>query len=75
MRTKVKMSGLVMHVTPDGRNYSSGRNKCERNIKRLERLIDEGWEIAGSKKEKEFELFGTFTIEVPIEILIKAGLR
>lgn len=78
MRTRVKMNGLVSHTTPNGKSYSSGRNKCEQNIKKLEKLIDEGWEITGAKKkssENEFKLFGTITLEIPVEILIKAGFR
>ena len=78
MRTRVKMNGLVSHTTPNGKSYSSGRNKCEQNIKKLEKLIDEGWEITGAKKkssEGTFKLFGTITLEVPVEVLIKAGFR
>ena len=80
MRARVKMSGLVVHTTPDGKSYSSGRNRCERKLKRLEKLLEEGYKIANVKKTEtsnssEFKLFGTFTIEVPVEILIKAGFR
>jgi hypothetical protein len=80
MRTRVKMNGLVSHTTPNGKSYSSGRNKCEQNIKKLEKLIDEGWEITGAKKkssEGTFKLFGTLEckFEIPVEILIKAGFR
>ena len=72
------MNGLVSHTTPNGKSYSSGRNKCEQNIKKLQKLIDEGWEITGANKkssEAEFKLFGTITLEIPVEILIKAGFR
>ena len=78
MRTRVKMNGLVSHTTPNGKSYSSGRNKCEQNIKKLQKLIDEGWEITGANKkssEAKFKLFGTITLEIPVEILIKAGFR
>lgn len=78
MRQRVRMNGLVLHTTPNGKSYSSGRNKCEQNIKKLEKLIGEGWEIAGASKkssETEFKLFGTITMEIPVEILIKAGFR
>ena len=76
MRLKVKMSGLVSHTTPNGKSYSSGRNKCEQGVKKLQKLIDEGYELTGvRKKEKEFKLFGTITIDIPIEILIKAGFK
>jgi len=78
MRQRVKMNGLVSHTTPNGKSYSSGRNKCEQNIKKLEKLIGEGWEITGANKkssETEFKLFGTITMEIPVEVLIKAGFR
>ena len=72
------MNGLVSHTTPNGKSYSSGRNKCEQNIKKLEKLIDEGWEITGAKKkssEGAFKLFGEFTVEIPVEILVKARFK
>lgn len=78
MRTRVKMSGLVSHTTPDGKSRTSSENKCRQNIKKLEKLIGEGWEITGANKkssETEFKLFGTITMEIPVEILIKAGFR
>ena len=72
------MNGLVSHTTPSGASYQSGKNKCEQNIKKLEKLIDEGWEITGAKKkssESVFKLFGEFTIEIPVEILVKARFK
>jgi hypothetical protein len=72
------MNGLVSHTTPSGASYQSGKNKCEQNIKKLEKLIDEGWEITGAKKKSSegvFKLFGEFTIEIPVEILIKARFK
>ncbi len=78
MRLKVKMSGLVSHTTPNGKSYSSGRNKCEQGVKKLIGLIDEGYKLTGAKKkepEEGFKLFGEFTIEVPDEILIRAKFK
>jgi hypothetical protein len=78
MRQRTKMNGLVSHTTPSGASYQSGKNKCEQNIKKLQRLIDEGWEITGAKKKSSegvFKLFGEFTIEIPVEILIKARFK
>ena len=78
MRQRTKMNGLVSHTTPSGASYQSGKNKCEQNIKKLERLIDEGWEITGAKKKSSegvFKLFGEFTIEIPVEILVKARFK
>lgn len=78
MRQRTKMNGLVSHTTPSGASYQSGKNKCEQNIKKLEKLIDEGWEITGAKKKSSegvFKLFGEFTIEIPVEILVKARFK
>ena len=78
MRTRVKMSGLVVHTTPDGKSRTSSENRCRQGVKKLQKLIDEGWEITGANKkssETEFKLFGTITMEIPVEILIKAGFR
>lgn len=78
MRTRVKMSGLVLHTTPDGKSRTSSENKCRQGVKKLQKLIDEGWEITGAKKKSSedcFKLFGTITIDIPVEILIKAGFR
>ena len=44
------MNGLVSHTTPSGASYQSGKNKCEMGIKRLQSLIDAGYELAGIKK-------------------------
>jgi hypothetical protein len=78
MRQRTKMNGLVSHTTPSGASYQSGKNKCEQNIKKLQKLIDEDWEITGAKKKSSegvFKLFGEFTIEIPVEILIKARFK
>ena len=78
MRRRTNMSGLVSHTTPDGKSRTSSENRCRQGIKRLEKMLDEGWEITGLKRkssETEFKLFGTITMEIPVEILIKAGFR
>ena len=76
MRKRTKMNGLVSHTTPSGASYQSGKNRCEQQIKRLQKLIDDGYKIVGTKKKDEpFKLFGTFTLEIPVEILIKAGFK
>ena len=69
------MSGLVSHTTPDGKSYTSSKNKCEMGIKKLEKLLNSGFEVTDIKKKDEgnFKLFGTINIEIPVEILIKAG--
>ena len=58
MRQRTKMNGLVSHTTPSGASYQSGKNKCEQNIKKLQKLIDTGYELTGvSKKSAEEENF------------------
>lgn len=57
MRQRTKMNGLVSHTTPSGASYQSGKNKCEMGIKRLQKLIDTGYELTGIKKSVEEENF------------------
>ena len=57
MRQRTKMNGLVSHTTPSGASYQSGKNKCEMGIKRLQKLIDTGYELTGIKKPAEEENF------------------
>jgi len=57
MRQRTKMNGLVSHTTPSGASYQSGKNKCEMGIKRLQKLIDTGYELTGIKKPDEEENF------------------
>ena len=58
MRQRTKMNGLVSHTTPSGASYQSGKNKCEQSIKRLQKLINDGYELTGvSKKPAEEENF------------------
>lgn len=58
MRKRTKMNGLVSHTTPSGDSYQSGKNKCETGIKKLQKLIDAGYELTGvAKKPVEKENF------------------
>ena len=58
MRTRVKMTGLVSHTTPDGKSRTSSENRCRQGIKKLQKLIDAGYELTGvSKKPAEEENF------------------
>lgn len=58
MRQRTRMNGLVSHTTPSGASYQSGKNKCEQSIKRLQKLINDGYELTGvSKKPAEEENF------------------
>ena len=57
MRKRTNMNGLVSRTTPSGTSYQSGRNKCEQGIIRLQKLLDEGYEISGIKKVQQSEEF------------------
>ena len=58
MRQRTKMNGLVSHTTPSGASYQSGKNKCEMGVKKLQKLIDAGYELTGvSKKPAKEENF------------------
>lgn len=58
MRKRTNMNGLVSHTSPSGVSYQSGRNKCEMGISRLQKLINDGYELTGvSKKPAEEENF------------------
>ena len=57
MRQRTKMNGLVSHTTPSGASYQSGKNKCEQGIKKLQKMIDAGYELTGAKKPNEEENF------------------
>lgn len=55
------MNGLVSHTTPSGASYQSGRERAEQKLKRLQKLIDEGYEITGlRKKEENFKVVMVF---------------
>ena len=80
MRQRTNMSGLAYHAKPSGKGCQSAHDKCEQKLRKLQRLIDEGYKITHAEVKKQsntetFKLFGTFTMEIPVEILIKAGLR
>lgn len=52
MRQRTKMKGLVSHTYPDGKSCTSAENKCRCGINKLQKLLDEGYEIAGIKKHE-----------------------
>ena len=53
MRKRTNMNGLVSHTTPSGTSYQSGRERAEQKLKRLQKLLEQGYEIAGIKKKEE----------------------
>ena len=78
-RPRTNMSGLVSHTLPDGKSYSSPRNKAEQSLNKLKKMTESGdWKVIKAVKKSDgepFKMFGTITIEIPVEILIKAGFR
>ena len=51
------MNDLIIHVKSSGDSYQSGRSKCERQLHKLQRLLDEGYEMANARKKPEDEGF------------------
>ena len=50
MRKRTKMSGLISHTNPDGKSYVSHKERCNANLNKLEKLINEGYRIVGCTK-------------------------
>lgn len=71
MRQRTKMNGLVSHTTPSGASYQSGKNKCEQSIKRLQKLIDTGYELAGVKKSEEENFKIVMVFGKPMKLTIE----
>ena len=72
MRQRTKMNGLVSHTTPSGASYQSGKNKCEQSIKRLQKLIDTGYELTGvSKKPEEPDFKVVMVFGKPMKLTIE----
>ena len=70
MRQRTKMNGLVSHTTPSGASYQSGKSKCEQGIKKLQKLIDAGYELAKVEKveKPEFKIVMVFGKSVKLTI-------
>lgn len=49
MRKRTNMSGLVCHSS-DGKNNFSNREKCVKQLYKLERLINDGYKLVDAKK-------------------------
>jgi hypothetical protein len=71
MRQRTKMNGLVSHTTPSGASYQSGKNKCEQSIKRLQKLIDTGYELTGVKKPEEPDFKVVMVFGKPMKLTIE----
>ena len=71
MRQRTKMNGLVSHTTPSGASYQSGKNKCEQSIKRLQKLINDGYELTGTKKHEEENFKIVMVFGKPMKLTIQ----
>ena len=74
MRPRTKMSGLVWHVKSSGKAYQSGQNKCEMTLKKVERLIDEGYKLTHVEKKQPKAVITTVfgkEVKVTIEVFKK----
>lgn len=65
MRQRTKMNGLVSHTTPNGKSHTSGENRCRMNLQKLEKLVADGYQITGVKKnpanqEENFKIVMVF---------------
>jgi hypothetical protein len=77
-RTRTNMGGLVVHVTPNGKRYTSPKERCEQKLRHLEELLKQDFKVAKVKKVadgcQEVKCFGV-TLEIPLEIVVKAKLN
>lgn len=55
MRQRTKMLGLVSHTTPNGKSRTSSENRCRMSLNKLQKLVDEGYELAGVSKKSTGE--------------------
>ena len=53
MRQRTKMDGLAYHAKSSGKGCQSAHDKCEQKLKRLEKLIQEGYKLTEVKKKPE----------------------
>jgi len=65
------MNGLVSHTTPNGKSYTSSRNKCEMGIKKIEKLLSKGFEIANAKKVEKPEFKVIMVFGKPVKLTIE----
>ena len=71
MRQRVKMNGLVSHTKPTGQSYTSKENKCRMSINKLQKLLDEGYELSGIKKKEEAEFKIVMVFGKPMKVSIQ----
>jgi hypothetical protein len=71
MRTRTKINGLVSHTTPNGKSYTSGRNKCEIGIKKLEKLLGDGYELTNAEKVEDANFKIVMVFGKPMKLTIQ----
>lgn len=74
MRQRTNMNGLVWHVKSSGEAYQSGRNKCEQKLKKIEKLIEQGYELTHVEKRQPKAVITTVfgkEVKVTIEVFKK----
>jgi hypothetical protein len=52
-RQRTKMNGLISHTTPDGRSTVSHRERCTNNLRKFEKLVNEGFKLIGATKRTQ----------------------
>lgn len=50
-RKRTNMNGLVSHTCPNGSSYQGRKEQCKEKLKKLQKLLDEGYRVAGVKTE------------------------
>lgn len=71
MRTRTKMLGLVSHTTPNGKSRTSSENRCRMSLNKLQKLVDEGYELTGVKKRKETRFKTVMVFGKPMKLTIE----
>ena len=71
MRQRTKMLGLVSHTTPNGKSRTSSENRCRMSLNKLQKLVDEGYELTGVKKKEEPEFKVVMVFGKPMKLTIE----
>lgn len=71
MRTRTKMLGLVSHTTPNGKSRTSSENRCRMSLNKLQKLVNEGYELTGVKKKEEPKFKTVMVFGKPMKLTIE----
>jgi len=71
MRQRTKMNGLVSHTTPDGKSHTSSENKCRMSLSKLQKLVDEGYKLTGTKRHEEPDFKIVMVFGRPMKLTIQ----